>query len=125
MTRHRFRRALSNDGSHGATSSLQRSPLPSYSQTGTATPPLREVYALNVTASDAALRSRLAARAREPPAEIAARVARAKAGAPRGAHVVTLVNEASVDAGTALAAAALRGELKCAISLMSSYSPSP
>lgn len=67
-----------------------------------------EVYCLNVTASEAALRSRLSGRGRESDAEVEARIAGGVASAPRGPHVIDVVNEGTVAQGVADVLRALR-----------------
>eukprot|EP01047_Picozoa_sp_COSAG01_P055016 COSAG01_NODE_6079_length_3864_cov_7.298008_1_plen_427_part_00 len=70
-----------------------------------------EVYFLNISASPETLTQRLLRRGREPPAEVAKRVARAKQGEPAGPHVIHVYNEASVDEGAKMVVAALMGRL--------------
>ncbi|ETX27746.1 phosphonate metabolism protein/1,5-bisphosphokinase (PRPP-forming) PhnN [Roseivivax isoporae] len=68
-------------------------------------PGLRAVL---VTARPEVLAARLAARGREDPADIAARLARADAGLPAGLPVAVVDNSGSVEAGIAAFLAALQ-----------------
>ncbi len=70
---------------------------------------LSPVRVVAITAPAAALRARLAARGRETPDEIKARVARGSAHGVTGTNVIEVVNDGSVEAGVAALVAALRG----------------
>lgn len=67
------------------------------------------VRVVHVTASPEVLACRLAARGREDPADVAARLARAAYPIPDGAPVVTVVNDGSLAAAGAAMVRALAG----------------
>ena len=77
-----------------------------------------EVYVLHITASLATLRTRLLARGRESPADVEKRLARAVQDVPRGSHVITVLNEATVEEGATRVARALQGTLKYSLWLL-------
>ena len=81
-----------------------------------------EVYCLLITADDDVLRQRLMARGRESEEEVGKRIARAKALEPKGDHVVTVKNMASVDKGVMLVKNALKGQLRYSLWLEPSLS---
>lgn len=60
-----------------------------------------------ISASPAALAERLAARGRETPEEIAARIARAQAVSVEGDDVIEVVNDGEIEAGVAALVAAI------------------
>lgn len=60
------------------------------------------VVVLNVTAPAAVLRDRLTARGREDAADVEARLARAALHAPTGDNVIHIVNDGTVEEGSAL-----------------------
>ena len=66
-----------------------------------------EVYVLHITASFATLRMRLLSRGRESPEDVEKRLARALRDTPSGPHVITILNEATVDEGATRVAHAL------------------
>ena len=76
---------------------------------------------LNISASAPVLTKRLMGRAREPPEEVAKRVARAKQGEPKGDHVIHIFNEGTREGGALMVAGALLGQLKYSLWL----SPTP
>ena len=77
-----------------------------------------EVYVLHITASFATLRMRLLSRGRESPEDVEKRLARAMRDTPRGPHVITILNEATVEEGATRVARALAGTLKYSLWLL-------
>jgi phosphonate metabolism protein PhnN/1,5-bisphosphokinase (PRPP-forming) len=73
---------------------------------------IADVYFLNITASEASLRTRLLGRGRESVEDVEKRVARAKQSEPHGDHVIHIMNEGSIDEGCTLVIDALAGKLK-------------
>ena len=70
------------------------------------------VYALYITCGDLHLKERLLARGREDAAAIDGRLARSRALMPTGDHVLTIVNEGTVEEGVDAVRRALLGEEK-------------
>ena len=77
-----------------------------------------EVYVLHITASFATLRMRLLSRGRESSEDVEKRLARAMRDTPSGPHVITILNEATVDEGATRVARALAGTLKYSLWLL-------
>jgi ribose 1,5-bisphosphokinase len=76
---------------------------------------IADVYFLNITATEASLRSRLLGRSRESAEEVEKRVARAKQSEPSGGHVIHIMNEASIEEGCTQVVDALAGQLRYSI----------